>query len=307
MSRISSCGGVWLVLLVASVVVGQSSGNDSNEQAIRSSANAFRTAFNQGDAKALANLWVPSGENIDQTGQVQRGREAIAAAFAKLFSEHSGATIDISIESIRFPQPDVALEMGTTTTNLPGRDEAVGGHYTATHVKHQGEWLLYRVHEGPPLPPSNFKHLKNLDWLLGRWIDDLPLTGKKDQKPIPIVHTSCRWSINHNFLIREFTATVNGKVTNTGTQWIGWYAPAKQIRSWTFNSQGGIVTGLWSKEDGKWTVKTREALRGGQVVTSLEVISIAENGVQTWQTTDRKVGDKQLRDLVVKVKPYQQF
>ena len=48
------------------------------------------------------------------------------------------------------------------------------------HVKRDGKWLLDRVTDvdddesdkkPPEPPPSNFEHLKELDWMVGSWVD----------------------------------------------------------------------------------------------------------------------------------------
>ena len=55
------------------------------------------------------------------------------------------------------------------------------------HVKRDGQWLIDRVSEvevSPP-PPSNYEHLKELEWMVGKWVD---------QDEEATVHTECDWT-----------------------------------------------------------------------------------------------------------------
>jgi hypothetical protein len=58
------------------------------EQAIRASSAAFVTAFNLGDAQAVAALWAPEGEYVDEGGQRFTGRDAIQKEYAAFFTAH---------------------------------------------------------------------------------------------------------------------------------------------------------------------------------------------------------------------------
>lgn len=292
-----------VLLSLPSFLNGQTTAQSANEQAIRASAAAYRETFNRGDAKALADLWTEHGENIDQTGHILRGREAIAAGFEKFFRQHKGASIEITIQSIEFPRENIAVEVGTTKTSAPGVESAVDGHYSAVHVKTDGQWLLQRVNEGPPLPPSNYEHLKELEWLVGTWMDDVSGHDQQTGPKTPVVHTTCRWSVNRNFLIRKFTSTLNGQVTGTGVQHIGWYAPTKQIRSWTFDSRGHIIAGVWVTSGDHWTVKTSEALPSGDMVSGTETLSRKDQNTQIWRSAHRTPDGKTQQHAVV-VKRY---
>ena len=280
---------------------GQTTSDAQDEEAIRATAASYREAFNRGDARALAAHWIENGEYIDQTGLMFRGRESIEKSFERFFSQHQGTTIEINIKSINFPRKDLAVEIGSTRSTAPGEKPAVLGQYAATHVKQNGQWLLYRVHEAPPPPPSNYDHLKDLEWLLGSWVDHVERDDNGAPHSKPVVFTTCRWTVNGNFLVRNFTATLNGQVTSTGTQHIGWYAPTKQIRSWTFDSKGHVIAGIWTKNGDQWTVKTHEGLRTGETATATEIVTVEEDGTQIWRTTGRSVGGETLPDDVVKV------
>ena len=109
-----------------------------------------------------------------------------------------------------------------------------------------------------------------------------------------------------NFLIRNFTATLNGQVTATGVQHIGWYAPTKQIRSWTFDSRGHIIAGMWQRSGDRWTIVTKEALQDGEIVRGDETLTRKDNNTQIW-TVNLETADGKTKksDVVVKrVQPH---
>ncbi len=283
-------------------LLGQPTNNSQDEEAIRSTATLYRDAFNRGDAQALAALFAENGENIDQTGFLLHGREAIAKAFEKFFTQHKGAKIEINIQSIDLPQANLAVETGTTQTTAPGAPSPIGAQYTATHVKHDGKWLLQSVHEAPLPPPSNYQQLKELEWLIGNWVDEEVPTEKTSQRVALVVHTLCHWSANRDFLVRKFTAAVNNQIVTTGMQHIAWYAPTKSIRSWTFDSDGSITVGEWRKKGTQWVVKSTETTRTGETAEETEILTRDTANIHTWQIVDRTLNGKPQPNLVVKVR-----
>src|SRR5262245_44332917 len=92
---------------------------EGDEAAIATTAEAFVEAFDKGDAKAVAAFWTPSGDYIDQTGQLFKGREAIEEAFSQFFAENKGLKLGIESESLRFPTPDTAIEDGVSSVLAP--------------------------------------------------------------------------------------------------------------------------------------------------------------------------------------------
>jgi hypothetical protein len=76
------------------------------------------------------------------------------------------------------------------------------------------------------------------------------------------------------------------------------------IRSWTFDSKGGIVVGVWTKVGDDWVVRTEEHLRTGQKSLSTEIVTRQGADKHSWRVTKRSVGDRQLPDLVINTRRY---
>jgi uncharacterized protein (TIGR02246 family) len=147
-----------------------------DEAAIRKTDNAYVEAYNKQDAKALAALWSPEAVYVDpETGIEAVGREEIEKEFANTFAELKDSKLEIQVESIQFFSPNVAIENGTARIIRPDAEPSES-MYSALFVKREGNWLLDRVTEeeasDPPAPPpSNYEHLKELEWMIGSWID----------------------------------------------------------------------------------------------------------------------------------------
>jgi uncharacterized protein (TIGR02246 family) len=91
--------------------------NAADAAALKKNAEAFITAFDKGDAKAVAAFWTPDGDYVDETGRHMKGREEIEKTFAEFFSENKGMKAQIHTESLRFVTPDVAVEDGVTAVS----------------------------------------------------------------------------------------------------------------------------------------------------------------------------------------------
>ena len=101
-----------LIFAFAVQAAEKNTGDASDQAAIRKTANAFCKAFNRADAKAIAALWTENGSLADEGGQVFKGRKAIEDQYAALFKEHPGLRMEIAIQSIEVPAPNVAVEDG---------------------------------------------------------------------------------------------------------------------------------------------------------------------------------------------------
>ncbi len=284
------------------VLLGQTNDNDADLAAIRQTAKSYLDAFDQGDAKAVAAHWTEDGEYIDQTGLALLGREAIEKGFEEFFSKNNGAKLQLKIESLRLLEEDVAVEIGESALTDANGKAGDRARYKAIHVKQDGTWKIQSVHEGPPLPPSNYQHLKDLEWMIGNWVDEE--VREDTQQPTLVVHTQARWSPHRNFVVRDFTATMENQVVTTGTQRIGWYSPADQIRSWAFDSDGGISVGVWSKNGDQWVVKTEQVLRDGKISSETETVTIDDLHAHNWRITNRTLDGKSLPDLMINVHRY---
>ncbi|HEY1601508.1 MAG TPA: SgcJ/EcaC family oxidoreductase [Pirellulales bacterium] len=260
-----------------------------NEAAIRKMVASYVDAFNKHDAAALADLWSPDAVYLNRvTGDEVVGRAAIAEQFAELFKEQPELKAEVSVESIQFISPNVAVERGTTRF-LDPKSEPEEFEYMAVEVQRDGKWLLDRVtdKEKDNLP-SHYEQLKVLEWMVGEWTSD-----SEDAD----VELDCNWTKNQSFLTRTFTISIEGEIAASGLQIIGWDPAAKSIRSWTFDANGTFTDGTWEQKGRLWFIRNRGTLPDGRAATMVNVMEQIDADSFTWQTIERTAGDELLPNI----------
>ena len=109
-----------------------------DERAIRDQAADYAKIYATRDPRALASLWAPDGTFTDSKGAEHIGRSAIESYFREGFADGNAQTLDVSVESVKFPAPVVAIEEGTTRiASGPGLGSM--GRYLVVHTKTGGK------------------------------------------------------------------------------------------------------------------------------------------------------------------------
>ena len=268
----------------------------ADEAAIRKSAADYTAAYNKRDGKALAKFWSPEAVYVNPiTGDQAVGRPAIEKMFDATLADLKDAKLAVTVDSVKFISPNVAVEHGTARIIRSEKDVEVN-NYSAVHVRRDGKWLLDRVtEEESPVAESNYEKLKDLEWMIGHWVDDSNSAR---------VDTLCRWSKNQNFIVRTFTVSVSDRIDTSGVQIVGWDPTKKQIRSWVFDSSGGFGEGLWTKKGRSWHVHALDTAPDGQKATSVNIMTMIDNDKFTWQAVDRHRGGQMLPNIDEMVSPH---
>ncbi len=266
----------------------------ADEAAIRANAAKYVEAYNRRDSRTMASMWSPDAVYTDNsTGEGVVGREAIAKQLDYAFAGAEDAKLVVNIGSVEFVSPNVAIERGTAEVSY-SKSPTEKTEYSAVHVKRDGHWLLDRVSEvevgdkPPQAPPSNYEHLKELEWMIGSWVDE-------DENAT--VQTDCAWTKNRNFMTRSFAAVVRDQVARAGMQVVGWDPVAKRIRSWVFDSDGGYLEGTWSHKGDKWIVQQKGTVPDGGQTTSTNIFTRVDDNTFTWQAIDRQVDGEMLPNI----------
>lgn len=251
----------------------------ADKAAIAAAVKSYTAAFNARDAKKLAAHWSPEAIYINPlTGGQAEGREAITAEFTAILAALKDHKLAVDVESIQFISPGVAVENGSATlVSTGGSPEETT--YTAIHVKRDGKWLLDRVtEEEVPVVLSHHEQLKELEWMLGTWVD-ADASGR--------IETTCSWTRNKNFMTRAFTVSIADRIDLTGMQIIGWDPAEKQIRSWVFDSDGGFAEGRWTRKGNRWSVVSSGTLPDGGKASSVSVITKVDDNSFKWKSLNR--------------------
>jgi len=256
------------------------SGDDA--KAIAGLVAAFTKAFNAGDATAAAATYAEDALVIDERGERTEGRAAIRAQLAQAFAANPGTTIAIQVKSLRFLSPETALEEGRTIITPVGAAAAPETtHFTVVYIKKDGNWLQSVVRDGYDHELTPHDRLKEIDWLVGEWINE-----SQDA----VVSTSCKWSADGNFLIRDFTMKTQGQPVLSGTQRIGWDAVKRQIKTWVFDSEGGFADGYWTREGNRWLIKAEGVRQDGLSASATNIVTRIGKDRMSWQSVDRTLG-----------------
>jgi uncharacterized protein (TIGR02246 family) len=265
--------GVLILLLQLSSTVARADETD----AIRESSAAFSTAFNAGDAKAIAAMWTTEGELIDAGGKVHRGRPAIEAVYAEFFKTHPNEKLSVAVDSIRMLGKDAAIEDGRAS--LAGI-ESGAARYSALHVKEDGKWKMALVRESAAPEAAAAQNLADLDWLVGRWEGEE--RGAKAE-------VDCRWLPGKKFLIRKTKVTTADGASTAGIQLIGINPQSGQINSWGFLADGGHTVGVWMPEKNGWAVDAVSMLPGGVESRAVNLLKRLDDNAYAWKSINRNV------------------
>jgi uncharacterized protein (TIGR02246 family) len=261
------------------------------ETAIRNKINSYTAAFQRRDAKALAAHWAKEAVYLNpETGEQVQGRDKIEAYFAAQFADEGPgeAKLAVSVKSLRFITNDVAIEDGTAKVTRPGEAPETSS-YTAVHVKQGNDWLLDSVRETTlPPEPTGADRLAELDWLTGHWVDE-------DDNARVSLH--CYWTAGQAFLTRSFDVEAEGILQMKGTQIIGWDPVAQSIRSWTFDSDGGVTEGTWRRDGSSWVISNKCILADGRVGSQTNVLRQIDMDRFTWKTVARQIGGELLPNV----------
>jgi len=274
-------------ILICTACYGQNPENE--ETAIRQQVKSYVEAFNRHDAGALVDYWTEDAIwRNPVTGSFMQGREAIKEEFTTLFDEKKDIKVALKIDSIDFLENNKALEKGTATITRPG-EPSKESSYKVTYVKTNGEWLIQSVSEFDfAEAPTHFEQLKELEWLIGDWIDE-----DEDVK----IETSSSWDKHKNFITQTFSITVQDQLEIEGRQVIAWDADKEKIRSWVFDSDGGFGEGSWLKKGDSWVVETAQTLADGSRASSINIYTKVDDNSYTWESTGREVDGEMLPNI----------
>jgi len=137
--------------------------------------------------------------------------------------------------------------------------------------------------DAPQTPP-----LEELDWMVGQWVD---------QGEDSTITTTCSWALDRKFLKRSFSVEIEGQLSLEGTQFIGWDPIDEQIRSWTFDSEGGVGQGRWIQDGNRWLVKMSFVLATGERASAVNVITYVDQDTLRWQSISREVAGELLPSI----------
>jgi uncharacterized protein (TIGR02246 family) len=249
-------------------------GKQADEEAIHKQSREFVQAFNKGDAKAVAAAWSENGEYYDDQGTFLRGRAAIEAAYSELFEERKDSTLEIEVESVRFPSRDTAIEEGVMRLAYAGPEMPVATRYSVLHAREDGEWKVVICREWG----AGEHKLDDLAWLIGDWT----ATSKERE-----VHLRFSWNEPRTLIENRFSVKEGGVSVASGVQTIRLDPQSGQLRSSTIDAQGGQGDSLWHRDGNRWVLDSVGLLADGGQTTATDVITRINRDEYARRSVDR--------------------
>lgn len=263
-----------------------------DDAAIRQRANAYLRAIERGDADEIASFWTEDGDYVDESGQAVKGRQLAKQAEARSADADDARRLEFKVESLRFITADIGIEDGALRVTDAPVGQAVVRRYTAIWVRQDDTWLLDGVRELAASGHQQQNHLSDLAWMLGDWSSDA------DNQSIRL---TCTWSDDKHFLLREIEVHTPDRGPLHVSQRIGWDARERQIRSWTFDSEGGHGEGLWFRSRDRWIVEAASVLADGSRATGTNIYTHDGPHSFTWQATNSETDGEPMPDREVRM------
>lgn len=256
--------GLWAIAVCP--LAGQAQEPDEDAAAVvRERLTSYVETFNQGDAAPVVEYWTTDAVSVqEESGERTEGREALLTEFKRFFEDFPNAQLTGAVEHVQMVGDDVAIAEGDVTL-ITGPGEPTQAIFTAVLKKQGGKWLIASSHERDlPTPPTPYDALKELEWAVGTW---------QDQIDGATVTSTVRWSPSQAFLLRSYHAQYEDGEEASGTQVFGWDPLAKQIRTWTFHSDGTFGDGTVSNNGDEWIIKMNQIQSDGTLASGTTVIT----------------------------------
>lgn len=257
----------------------------ADRDAIAATLTSFAQAFKARDAQALADHWTSEGEYENDAGLRVQGRDGLTRAFGEFFARTPELSAEMRPGALRFIGRDIAEGDGTVTIRKGPAQPATRARYSALLVREEGRWRLAKLGETTDNDPDI---VADLGWLIGQWRSK---SGESAE-----IHTTYSWSPSKKFVHVDFTIKENG-LSLTGKQVIGIDPATKQLRSWTFEADGGVGEADWTRDGDHWVLDASGTLADGRSLVETNILRRVNDDTFTWQSIDRLLDGEVLADL----------
>jgi uncharacterized protein (TIGR02246 family) len=275
-----------LALVITRLCFAQAPGPSPERAGVEANDRAYEAAYAKSDVKALADFFADDADYTAEDGRAFSGREAIAESIKAGLMANRGSKLAIATDSVRVLAPETVLQKGTTTVTAKS-GESSSALFTAIHIKKDGKWKISQLIESPLPTLTPADHLAELSWLLGSW-------EESDKTNDLTIRSLYSWARGGNFLTRSVTVKRGEDVTMEGWQIIGWDPLAEQLRSWTFDGEGGYADGYFTRDGDRWLLRETGVAPDGSRTSGDNTITKVSADKLTWESNNRTLdGDPQ--------------
>lgn len=128
--------------------------NSDGEAAIQDLVRSYVAARERGDAVALATMFTPDADQLVSSGEWRRGRDELVRGTLASSKSNAGART-ITLKTVRFPAPDVAIADGEYVIAASQTAAARNMWTSFVMVRSQGRWRISAIRNMLPAPPAS--------------------------------------------------------------------------------------------------------------------------------------------------------
>ncbi len=140
----------------------------------------------------------------------------------------------------------------------------------------------------------SWKHLQELDPLVGTWVFEGPLQGELVGLPKGTsvrMEFSFQWVLNKAVLRWEWKISAGGKQVAHGLEHLGWNAKEGKIVGVMFSTDGDFDTSHWTIEKNAFTSHFIGSLADGTSFKGDVILKVEDENTLTWKAVGYSVGE----------------
>lgn len=277
---------VFSVFLSFSPSFGQD--NRTDEELIRQTLTQYIEAFNSRDPAKAMGYWMDGAEYTAANRDKIKGADKIKKRLVSFFKNNEKAKItQLAAPRILSIAPNMAVARGLIKLEL-AENGSFNFEQTATFSKQGNSWKIMEMKDQAVYSVERYTKLSEISWLIGEWVDQ----DNSNQ-----IESKFEWAPNKSFIIGEFKVKLDDNVTLLGNHIIGLDPTSKVIKSWIFDSNGGVGEGVWSKDGSGWAQNITTTLADGRKVTSINIYRPDGPDRLLWRSLGREVAGQPLPNI----------
>jgi hypothetical protein len=280
----------FLVCLVASLIAGEvhAQAAASNDREAQGFVAEYVKAWNAGNVEALNKMWAANGELVDAQGVTVDRKALLANRLGK--SDGQRPALAIELNKVRLLEPNVTLVDGESKLAGSNGSALQRTRFVGVLVNENGAWRIRLIRQlstrpAPQSPPA--EPLKDMDWMIGEW------AGMGEGMR---VHVSTQWDMGHRYLVTRFEYEPAAGEPYDAEIRAGWDPESRSIKTWYFDSRGGLSTTTWGKNGDHWLGAVAGTLSNGNPFTATLAITKIDNDSYLRTLSNMKVDGQTMPD-----------
>ena len=248
--------------------------------AMRRAADAYATAFNAGDDKALGDQWTVGAE-LEEGGGLLKGRDAIVASLKQWRAIHPECALKITVTDVQPLGEGVARVQGILAFTKQAGGEPVVSRFDSLRVLENGRW---RIAESRVVPTPRAA-LADLAWMIGTW-------QSTDAKTGTTIDAAYEKSLDgHAIVGRIKVKRKDGSIVES-LDVIHADRITGRVRSWNFDSTGARAEGTFSSDGTSFErrlVGTPGDPSAGERADWVQVLTPLGRDLLLWHSIERSI------------------